>query len=289
MNLYIKYCPLGYTLFTRILPHKTEALNNWSRIVISDPNKSIIKSLINYLYWLLMRIFPLFVIFLQKECSLHNLLLSILIYIYIQTVFLIFYEIWYLHNDLCATKKEKNPTIHILWAVKPAFYYKNILLRILLWTSLLIPIFNKYNDIALGFCIIIMLTLLIYYLHNIVRNYFYNRITLNLLRFMKMSLIFIPIYFLTNSFQSEQYTYITTIFLIHQYFSSMRMYWERFWYKINKLRLPLWLLQHWYQCISMIILFLINKNLIFLIYWIISLILFLMTTPKKYFKIENNR
>lgn len=290
MNLYIKYCPLCYTIRTRLIPHKIETRKDGSRIHHTLNNWKINLESISYLYYqVFIRIFPIFAIYFSWVCDFLHLLMSFLLYIYNYIVFLIFYEIWYLYNDLQWREKEKAPTLYINYELSRSFYYNNIIIRVFLWWILLLLLYFFDHLICMYFALLLAATQVVFYIHNTIRKYFYNRITIFLLRFLKMSQIFIPMYLLLWTFDSDFYLYTATVFLIWNYFTSFLMYSNRFWFEEKNLWMPYSLLQHWYNTLSMFILFAFTKNYVFLIYGIIYFLLFIKTTPKHYFRLKNDR
>lgn len=289
MNLYFKYCPLGYTIRTRFFQNKIEKMEDWS--IVHHQIKWWIFNIdsINYIYSLGIWLFPPLAIYLSWWCSMSVLIQAYLLYLYNYIVFLVFYEIWYFYNDLQAEKKEKKPTFHINCKLPKNFYLNNIIIRILLWILLLIPLYLFDNTIFFYFLILILSTQLIFFIHNTIRKYFYNWITLFLLRFLKMSQILIPMYYILWTSSSEFYIYTIVVFLIGQYYTSFLAYSRRSWFQEKNLWLPQWLLQHGYNTFAMFILYIFTFNYIFLIYGFIYLCLFIKVTPKWYFKLENDR
>lgn len=289
MNLYFKYGPLWYTIRTRILQHKVKVNEDWSRIHFSWKWKIGMESLSYIYHQILFWGIPLIVIYLSHSCNFYSFILSVLLYLYNFIIFLNFYEIGYLYNDLQGIKKEKKPTLYIDEKLPNLFYYKSIIIRIFFWCLLLIPLYFFDKEICLLLSMLLTITQIIFFIHNKIRKYFYNWITIFFLRFLKMSLIFISIYFLIRTFNSEVYTYTLIIFLLQQYFISFTMYSNRFWFNIKDLWMPYGLLQHWYNSLATLLLFLFSSNYLFLIYFIIYLILFIKSTPKHYFKLKNDR
>ena len=287
MNLYLKYCPLAYAIRTRFLEKKVEN-KDWEithHLTWKFNINSVFYIYTNYWFWIV----PLFVIFFIYNNSFYNLICALLLYLYICVVFLVFYEIWYLYNDLVGIKKEKKKCLHTSENLTESFYNNSIIIRVFFWLILLIPLWFLNYNILIFFSLLLWITQIVFFIHNKIRNYFYNRITLLFLRFLKMSQIFIPIYFMLWTFYSEIYFFIVVVFFIYQYFGHIQLYTDRFWFKVEQFGLPHGLLQHWYQFIAMIMLFLFSQNYIFLIYGCLSFILFIKSVPSHYFKLKNDR
>ena len=276
MNLYLKYGPLAYTWNTRISHKWEERLPLWTIIL----NLFWYLFIAVWIWWLSLLYF-----YIKWEISLKNFIYSLLLFVFIFLTYSIFYEIWYLHNSIVA-KKEKNPTIRIYEKVPNNFYLIQIIIRILVGIVFLVCLYSFEKNMWLILLWIIVLTQIIYYIHNVIRNYFYNFITLLFLRVLKFSLIFIVIYYLFWNFDSVYYLYLTVIFLIYQHFDHILWFNRRMWW-INKVWTNLWL--WFYLFVSCLLLLFLTFDYIFLYYWIIFFILFIILTPKEQFKLRNNR
>lgn len=276
MNLYLKYGPLAYTRNTRISHKWEEKLPLWT----------IILNLFWYLFitiwigWLSLVYF-----YIAWIISLSNFFISLWLFIVVFLIYSIFYEIWYLHNSIVA-KKEKNPTIRVYEKVPKNFYTTQILIRILSGAVCLAWLYFFDKSIWLMLLWIVILTQVVYFIHNIIRNYFYNYMTLLLLRILKFSLIFIILYFIFWSFDSIYYLYLTILFLLYQQFDHTCWFNKRMWWE-NKLKTNLWL--YFYSFMSCGLLFLLTFDYIFIYYWIIFFLIFIILTPKEQFKLKNDR
>ena len=276
MNLYIKYSPLLYIWNTRISHEWGKKFEGWA----------LVFNIFWYLFYSIgIRSFTIIYLFLIKTINFSQLIEALILYVYIFILFTIFYEIGYLHNDYAA-KNEKNPVIRILEKVPNNFYIIQIIIRIITWILLMIPLFIINKTIWIILTCVILLTLIIYLIHNLIRNYFYNFMTMILLRFMKFSLIMIIIYFLLWTFNSEFYLYLSILYLMFQYFDNIYIYnWRMWWNNV----LPSWLWKYCYLMISCFIMFTFSLNWIFLTYAILYFWLFIALTPKKMFILKNNR
>ena len=276
MNLYLKYGPLAYTWNTRI-SHK------WEKKV------SFWKLLLNLFWYLFITVWigwlSLVYFYISWEILLSKFISSIWLFIAVFLIYSIFYEIWYLHNSIVA-KKEKNPIIRVYEKLPKNFYTIQILIRIFVWIICLLLLYLWNKNIWLMLLWIVVLTQIFYYVHNIVRNYFYNYMTLLLLRILKFSLIFIILYFIFGTFDVVYYLYLTILFLLYQQFDHTCWFNKRMWWE-NILKTNLWL--YFYLFISCCLLFLIKLNYIFIYYWIIFFLLFIVLTPKEQFKLVNDR
>ena len=276
MNLYLKYGPLAYTWNTTV-SHEWDKKISWWNLLIK-------------LFWYLFITIwigglSLVYFYIVWKISLLDFFISFWLFIILFLIYSIFYEIWYLHNNIVA-KKEKNPTTRIYEKLPKNFYTIQILIRISIWLICLIWLYFFNKDICLMLSWVIVLTQVVYYIHNIIRNYFYNYMTLLLLRILKFSLIFIVLYFIFWDFDSVYYLYLTILFLLYQQFDHTCRFNKRMWW-INKLNTNLWL--YFYLFISCWLIFLITFDYIFIYYWIIFFILFVILTPKEQFKLKNDR
>lgn len=157
MNLYIKYWPLLYTYFTRRKNLKFAFMCLFMDIWFWG---------VSILYF-----------YLNGEIVLDKLLSAILLFVLLFYLFSVFYEIWYIHNDLFATKREKEPTIRVKDPISNRFALYQIIIRALLWTFLTWILFIFDNKLAILFSVVVLSTILIFFLHNLIRNYFWNFIT----------------------------------------------------------------------------------------------------------------
>lgn len=276
MNLYLKYGPLSYTRNTRI-SHDRDKVLKWGVLRFN------LFGYFFYAIWIWM--IPFLYFYICKQITLVEFIKSIWLYMLLFVIFSIFYEIWYLHNDYVA-KNETNPTLHIYEKVDNIFYVIQIVLRIIFWV-LWLCIINCINPIiAKIFTILITITLIIYFLHNMIRNYFYNFTTLLWLRLMKFSLVFVVLYFILWTFDSVYYLYLLVLYLMFQNYDHIVLFNKRMWWN-NKI--GNWLWKYCYLFISCIIFFIFSKDLLFVYYALLYFWLFISLTPKKMFIPKNTR
>lgn len=180
MNLWIKYWPLNYTNITRI---------NW--IEQKNNNIKFFSQLLNIIWYawnnLSIWLLSILTLYIFWVVSLKIGFMYMLLYVYLYIVFWMFYEIWYIYNDVYSVKKEKKGTNRIKDSCSNKFWIYQILLRIVIWWILLIPIYLFLNSVFICFVPMIFATLIIFLVHNIIRNYSINMYTLVLLRILKMS------------------------------------------------------------------------------------------------------
>lgn len=270
MNLWIKYGPLAYTFFTRLC--FGDGLNCWRNKILD---------VVYYLcqnvgFWTV----PLFVLFFGWKTTFVWLVSSLLFYLYIFICFLVFYEIWYISNDIIA-KKEKKWTFYLKDKVSDEFLKHQIIIRIFLGLFLLIPICFANLKLAICFVILLIIMWIVFLTHNIVRNYYYNFFSIFILRFLKFILFVFPFYFLIWNFYDKIVFDELVVFLLYQHLINIDCYDKNLWWQRI---LPYTLVQSWYLMISMIILFCFSNSLVYLIYLIIYFILYVIWTSKEKFE-----
>ncbi len=265
MNLYIKYAPLLYTFHTR---RKTL--------------KSVFRcSLLDIWFWFV----SIFYLYLNNSISLSKFVFSGALFIGLFYLFNIFYEIGYIQNDLIVSKKEKKPTLRVKEPLSNKFILYQIIIRIILWSCIIWLIWYLDYKIAIIYSIIIIITVITFYLHNIIRNYFWNFITFFLLRFMKFSIIIPIIYFCIHTLDSSLYLYIIFLFILMQFWININIYNKYYWWD-NKYPQTLML---FYLFVGCLIFYIFSKESLFILYSAMYIILFIIETPKKYFSFKNNR
>ncbi len=276
MNVHIKYWPLFYTWSTRISHRWKTVLNR----------KKILFNLFWYLfYFIWVWMFSYLFFYINWAINIIVLIKSIFLYILSFMIFSVFYEIWYLVNDY-VSKKETNPTIHIYDSIPKNFYIIQLSLRIILWSIWLFLFFLVDAKISLILFIVIFIMLIFYLLHNFIRNYFYNYMTLLWLRLMKYSLVFVWMYYILWTLDSIYYFYLTVIFMMFEFYDHTLMYNKNFWWT-NKIHNWLW--KHFYLSVSTLMFYFMTNDYFFLMYFILFFVLFILLTPKKNFKLCNNR
>lgn len=269
MNLWIKYGPLAYTFFTRLCWGDDSCC--W-KIKIFD--------IIYYLYINVgFRTVPLFVVFFEWKASLICLVTSLLFYLYIFINFLVFYEIWYISNDIIA-KKETKWTLYIKDKVSEKFLKQQIIVRIFLWLLLLIPICFMNLKISLYFVILLVILWVVFLTHNVVRNYYYNFFSIFILRFLKFILFVFPFFFLIWYFDAQIIFYEVVVFLLYQHLINIDCYDKKLWWKRV---LPYVVVQNWYLMICMLVLFCFSHSLIYFIYLLIYFIMYIKWMTKENF------
>lgn len=193
MSLWIKYWPLFYTNSTRLNWHKQEEqiwVNRFSK-------KQKLLNILCYVWDLIMSWFCVFIyLFLTWNLDIQNTLYCFLIYCYLYIIFLIFYEIWYIYNDVFSVKKEKNPTKYINDSLNTKFWKINIVYRFILWWIFLISIYFINQLVFYSFTTILILMWIVFAIHNCIRNYNINIFTRTSLRICKIMIFIIVIKYL---------------------------------------------------------------------------------------------
>lgn len=162
----IKYYPLLYTIFTRI--------TSFSDIV--------------YYFWTYLLPPIIWIIYLWIQFNDVNLAVSYsLLYIYIYLLFEVFYEIWYIFNDVFVAKKEKRGTKRVDANLSKSFWIFQIILRILIWLILLYILWIP-NEMINYLVMDIVFMGIIFSIHNKIRNYSINIYTWIFLRISKIYL-----------------------------------------------------------------------------------------------------
>ena len=117
---------------------------------------------------------------------------------YLYIVFLIFYEIWYICNDVFSVKKEKKPTTYIEDSLDSNFWKINIIYRLILWWIFLFPIYFINQSIFYSFIAVLILMWITFTIHNLIRNYNINVFTRTLLRICKIMIFIIIVKYWLN-------------------------------------------------------------------------------------------
>ena len=276
MDIYLKYWPLIYTWNTRFSHEWDKKVSLWKLLL----NAFSYLFIAIWIWWL-----SLIYFYINWDISLGKLIWSILLYGIIFLIYTNFYEIWYLHNSIVA-KKEKNPTIRIYEKVPKNFYTIQILIRIIIWCFCVLWLYFFGRELWIMLFIIILLTEIVYCIHNVIRSYFYNYMTLLILRILKFSLIFIILYYIFWNSNSDYYLYLSVLFLLYQQFDHVCRFNKRMWWT-NKLWTNIW--QYFYSFVSCLFLYLLTNSNLFIYFWIIYFIVFVILTPKSSFSLKNSR
>lgn len=176
--------------------------------------------------------FVLVYLFISWNLSIWDTLFNLLLYIYLYIIFMIFYEIWYICNDIFATKREKSPTSYVEDVVDLKFWKINIIYRIILWCLFLYPIYCFNSNLFFCFFILLFVMWISYTVHNLIRNYNINIFTWTMLRICK---IMIFIVFIENlwisDFLVDKIVEAYFIFNSLDFFRAfMLTYNDRFWW-----------------------------------------------------------
>lgn len=183
MNLWIKYGPLMYTFSSR-LNWPVQIKNKW---ISQFSYKKKILNILRYIRELIMDwFFVILYLYIAWYLNASNFIFSFLLYIYLYIIFLVFYEIWYIYNDIFSVKKEKKPTYYVEHNKDIKFWKINILYRIILWCLLLFPVYFLNNNLFFEFVILLFIMWVTYTIHNLIRNYNINIFTRTILRVSKM-------------------------------------------------------------------------------------------------------
>lgn len=277
MNSFIKYLPMFYTWNSRI-----KSKNN--------SKKESIVELVYYIWnnlW--MPIFMIIYLWLFFERSNNFIFLNIILFIFLYFIHNTFYEIWYIFNDNISSKKEKKPTRYVEQNMPKKFWNIQILARIIIWILLRLCLESYSKNWAILMAFDICAILFFYSIHNHIRNYSINMFTVPCLRCTRFVLIII----LFNIINFDLSTYSNVFFTLFTYrsldlaFSRYSAYNKRLWWTNNLL----YGYTYFFISIMFILLFIIQKDIVFLIPFIIiftKILRFLIMTPKA-FSLKNNR
>jgi hypothetical protein len=178
MNTYIKYSPLFYTYNTRIN-------RDWILTYLY----------INILFWIVSIILS----FNYIHITLIEVIISFLLFFFVFISYIIFYEIWYIFNDLITTKYEKKPTLRITEKLNIFFISINIITRLLYTLIFTYWLYVYYeNNIATIYVSLLLWTFFAYSIHNLSRNIFITFHSFFILRLLKFSVVLIPITFISQ-------------------------------------------------------------------------------------------
>ena len=227
MNLCIKYGPLFYTNSTRI---------NWIKVANIKwmpyfSKKEKLLNIFRYIRDLIISwCFVFLYLFITWNLQIQDTLLYLLIYLYLYIIFLIFYEIWYIYNDVFSIKKEKNPTNYIEDSIDLTFWKINIFYRVFLgWLLLFSTYFIDFN-IFYSFTAIIVIMWMAFTIHNCIRNYNINIFTRTTLRICKIMIFIIVVKYLLEINVSIIKDIIEAYLIFHclDFFSNILMtYYKR--------------------------------------------------------------
>lgn len=269
MNLFLKYTPIVYTFNTRL--------------------KTLITKL--YYFWTDLGTFVIAIVYLwiSDGDQLISLAQNIFLLIYIYIIYMIFYEIWYIHNDCFAV--EKNKTKRIIDTCSKKFWFYQILFRTILWLWLLLPLnhLSHYWFLLMIFNIAIME--FVFLIHNIIRNYSINIFSRLLLRLCKLFLFIVLLVFIKKENLIMEFSPIIIMVLLFHFLdlfaSRHSSYNEKLWWKN--------MLKYWYTYIFIMIIFLflwvVFQSLVFCLPLIILIpkIIYFLISNKSAFSIKNDR
>lgn len=188
MNLWIKYGPLMYTVSTR-LNWPIQIKNRW---VSKFSNKEKTLNIMEYIRDLIVCwIFVITYFVIRWNVNVLDACYFSLLYVYLYITFIIFYEIWYIYNDVFSVKKEKNPTNYIWDLIDSKFRKINIIYRIILWCILLWLLYFLNYSLFFPFVINLIIMWIAFAMHNLIRNYNINIFTWSILRISKIVIFLI--------------------------------------------------------------------------------------------------
>ncbi len=262
MNLFKKYSPLFYSYNTRF---------KWLKWIFHFLTENVLFMSVPFFYWIIV------------EKNLLNIYI-ILLYIFLLIIYYIQYEIWYIINDYFSIKKEKKPSFRIDKNVWDKFIYFQIFLRVFIVLISIIFIWRFNFQLSLIFLFLIVFTQITFYLHNFIRNYKFNFLSISLLHFSKFLIPFCILFFYLDNI-NQVFIYSTFIFIITKLYNLILKYNQEFWW-INKLPLSV---IYFYLLVFFSIIYIFSKELIILIYLIMFLIWFLFKMEKDFFNFKNNR
>lgn len=161
MILFNKFSPFFYTFTTRF-----PSFRAYKNYLVSN---------------ILFPVIPLVYAFLLNN-NFVGMLFAILLYVMYFYIFWLFYEIGYIWNDYFTIKKEKHPTIRINYLLEKKEVSSLILTRLLLGFLFISVLYFIEPFLTLFFLIILILMWFIFSIHNYVRNYFINLLTIFFLK-----------------------------------------------------------------------------------------------------------
>lgn len=256
MSLFLKYGPLSYSYHTRY-----NSLKELLWILFSDIG-----------IWIVVIPF----LFFNGDINAINWCKAILLYIIIYYIFMIWYEIWYIYNDTIAAQKENKPELRIKETISKKFIRAQIGTRILLWTMSLFLLGGITNyHILIITSIIIVISVIVFWIHNSIRNTFRNTITFTWLRFTKLAIILPIIYFCLHTIKTPIVTYTTIFFLL--ICLELSIYYYNYHYQIKGKFPPA--VRFFFRFLASIMLYLSSTSWLFLRYGGISLLLGIILLP----------
>lgn len=263
----LKYYPLLYTVFTRI--------TSFSDIV--------------YYIWTYLLPPIIWICYLGfKFQDIEFIFIYALLYIYIYILFEIFYEIWYICNDVFVAKKEKNGTKRVDPDINKFFRIWQIVLRVLIWL-LLLYFLRIPNEIVNYLVIDIVFMGIVFSLHNMIRNYSINIYTWIFLRISKVYLFVFVLSLTQLNFNDYDMTELSILFFYVVDFLWLWIYQYNkcLWWK-NELKYGY---TYFFYLIVFIALSLAFKSIEFLLplVLIIPKVIFFVFNNPKAFSLKNER
>ena len=227
MNMWIKFWPLFYTNSTRLNWIKQAKL----RWINCFSKKQKLLNIIYYTWDLIASWFCVFMyLLLTKNLDTNSCLIYLLVYSYLYIIFLIFYEIWYIYNDVFSTKKEKNPTKYVEDSLSLNFWKINIFYRAIFGCLLLFSTYFINYNIFYSFSAILIIMWIAFTIHNCIRNYNINIFTRTTLRICKIMIFIIVVKYLLEINVSIIKDIIEAYLIFHclDFFSNILMtYYKR--------------------------------------------------------------
>ncbi len=210
MNLWYKYLPLLYTYNTRI--------GNF-------------KNLLWYIYshtgiWLI--IWTLCYLCIIWHLTTNTLWYTFFWIFFIYIILLIFYEIWYIFNDILLIQKEVFPTQRVKEVFSKKIWHIQILLRLILGFWLIYILYTIDQWVWIYILSTIFMISIVFYIHNIIRNFSINTITFFLLRVLKFIILWIIFLFFEiwiNIFYILLYAII-----LQSFFETIYIYNKKYWW-----------------------------------------------------------
>jgi hypothetical protein len=269
MKSYFKYWPLIFTFFRA----KNKNIIQWIWSFVS---------IFFYSIWL--GILTLIYLFIVHYISFSSLLWHTALYSIIYIIFLVFYEIGYIYNDIWTTRKEKNPTLRIKEKFSDKFWINQIIIRLLIWSLVLFQLYNYNQFIWLSLFWIILILWIIYFIHNKIRNLKINFFTLFFLWLNKFWVTLLIIHIIDIDFEVKKQIiiWITTAFLFMTFRNLFIWYNEKSWgtnyIEISTINL--------FLVLSQLLLFAVSRNYIYIVNCLFFLVSFLNMYKIGYFRLN---
>jgi len=202
--------------------------------------------------------------------------------------FFILYEIGYIINDFYTIKREKNPTRRLPENTTSTFIFQQCFIRSLIGAGIFIFLYQYNIKVFILYWSLIIITGLIFSIHNYIRNYNINLVLIALLRYCKMFIPYTVLFWCLPTVYlpilKETLLINTVIFFTYQsYFSIFAFNPVRFG-GINKI--PHGIL-YFYMMIICCVLYLITLSWISAIFFLFFLIKFIRVKEINFFTFKN--